>query len=194
MESALCDHPHAKTTGDGKGRYCPDCFTHLPLPANPDSIWPPEIQPAETGKPITYIEAPIATQYVVGFFFSVDYQHVVLIEKLKPAWQKGKLNGVGGKIEPGETPEQAMQREFREEAGLDVVTWRKFCVLKWRGGEVHFFTATGDVYRVYSATEEIIRRIKVEHLEVFQIIPNLRWLVPMAADGNIGMATVEDIS
>jgi 8-oxo-dGTP pyrophosphatase MutT (NUDIX family) len=29
---------------------------------------------------------------------------VLLIEKQKPAWQRGKLNGVGGKIEPGENP------------------------------------------------------------------------------------------
>ena len=34
--------------------------------------------------------------------------------------QKGKWNGLGGKAEPGETPEACAVREVREEAGLEV--------------------------------------------------------------------------
>ena len=33
---------------------------------------------------------------------------------------KGKWNGLGGKLEPGETPEECARREIREESGLDV--------------------------------------------------------------------------
>lgn len=43
---------------------------------------------------------------------------VLLIEKKRPDWQKGRLNLVGGKIESGETPEQAAERELYEEAGM----------------------------------------------------------------------------
>jgi 8-oxo-dGTP diphosphatase len=43
------------------------------------------------------------TQYVLGFLFDPSQKDVVLIKKLKPEWQKGKLNGVGGKIEEGES-------------------------------------------------------------------------------------------
>jgi len=43
--------------------------------------------------------------YVAGFMFSPDLENVVLIEKQKPEWQKGKYNAVGGKIEDGETPQ-----------------------------------------------------------------------------------------
>lgn len=45
-------------------------------------------------------------------------KNVLLVLKDKPAWQKGRLNLVGGKIEPGETPEQAAVRELKEESGL----------------------------------------------------------------------------
>jgi 8-oxo-dGTP pyrophosphatase MutT (NUDIX family) len=44
--------------------------------------------------------------------------NILLVEKQKPAWQKGRLNLVGGKVEPGETPEQAALRELEEESGL----------------------------------------------------------------------------
>ncbi len=32
----------------------------------------------------------------------------------------GKWNGLGGKFEPGETPEQCVRREVREESGLEI--------------------------------------------------------------------------
>jgi 8-oxo-dGTP pyrophosphatase MutT (NUDIX family) len=44
--------------------------------------------------------------------------HTLLIRKSKPDWQKGKLNLVGGKIEPGERVEEAAQRELSEESML----------------------------------------------------------------------------
>lgn len=43
---------------------------------------------------------------------------ILLVMKDRPTWQKGHLNLVGGKIEDGETPEQAALRELKEEAGL----------------------------------------------------------------------------
>ncbi len=32
----------------------------------------------------------------------------------------GKWNGLGGKVEPGETPEECARREIREESGLNI--------------------------------------------------------------------------
>ena len=59
-------------------------------------------------------------RYVLGFAFH-PARGVVLIRKNRPEWQAGKLNGVGGKIERGELPEQAMAREFEEETGYHTV-------------------------------------------------------------------------
>jgi 8-oxo-dGTP diphosphatase len=35
-------------------------------------------------------------------------------------YQAGKWNGLGGKLEPGESPEDCLRREVREESGLNV--------------------------------------------------------------------------
>lgn len=56
-------------------------------------------------------------RYVLGFIFSRDLSKVYLIRKNHPEWQAGKLNGVGGKINPGESGMEAMGREAMEESG-----------------------------------------------------------------------------
>lgn len=62
--------------------------------------------------------AQIKDQYVLGFAFDKEFKHVLLVWKNRPRWQAGKLNGVGGKIEPGEAVRAAMVREFQEETGI----------------------------------------------------------------------------
>ena len=89
--------------------------------------------------------------YVLGFLFDIAGESVVLIQKTKPAWQAGRFNAVGGKIEAGELPSQAMQREFKEEAGLDIGVWE------------HTATLAGTDWRVYVlclATNVIITAAK----------------------------------
>lgn len=44
--------------------------------------------------------------------------NVLLVLKDRPEWQKGRLNLVGGKVEPGETPVEAAVRELEEESGI----------------------------------------------------------------------------
>ncbi|GAF13928.1 MutT/Nudix family protein [Bacillus sp. JCM 19046] len=43
---------------------------------------------------------------------------LVLNREYKPL--KGLWNGVGGKIEPGETPKECVIREVKEETGIDI--------------------------------------------------------------------------
>lgn len=64
--------------------------------------------------------------YCLGFIFNRDLSQVLLMEKKKPPNQKGKLNGVGGKIENTESVIEAMTRETEEETGLyiDPVNWK----------------------------------------------------------------------
>lgn len=130
------------------------------------------------------------TQYVCGFLFDPTEQRVCLIQKRKPAWQAGFLNGVGGKIEPTDaSPEAAMQREFKEEAGLDIDQWHRFCTLgsqqvldpklDQQGWRVMFFYAYGNVEAATTKTSEYIIVYDVNALPP-HCMPNLRWLIPMA--------------
>ncbi len=44
----------------------------------------------------------------------------VLLGKKKRGFGIGKLNGIGGKLEPGESPEDGVIREVQEEVGLNI--------------------------------------------------------------------------
>ena len=57
-------------------------------------------------------------RYVLGFVMDEKKEKIVLVHNNRPDFQAGKLNGLGGKIEEGETPEEAMKREILEESGL----------------------------------------------------------------------------
>jgi len=48
--------------------------------------------------------------------------HTLMVHRVKKAndMHAGKWNGLGGKLEPGETPEECAVREIREESGLHV--------------------------------------------------------------------------
>ena len=49
----------------------------------------------------------------------------------------------GGRLEPGETPEQAAVREAREEMGVEVELGERLCTREWPDGFVlHVFAAT----------------------------------------------------
>ena len=125
--------------------------------------------------------------YCCGFAFTTNLLQVLLIEKIKPEWQKGLLNGIGGKIESGEHSVDAMTREFFEESGImiPVLFWKPVCILTgldydrdpvWK---VAFFATRTDA-EWEQRTDEKIARFLVQQLPTWQMIPNLNWLIPMA--------------
>lgn len=121
--------------------------------------------------------------YVVGFAKDINSECVVLIEKNRPKWQKGKLNGVGGHIESGETPFDAMNREFNEEAGgfVSEDAWRLFFVLEEMDSKwiVWFFVAEIDIKFISQQTDE--KLVIVDRYDLpSNVIDNLYWLIPMA--------------
>lgn len=125
-------------------------------------------------------EAVAGARYVVGFMFDETQTRVLLIHKTRPAWQAGKLNGIGGRIEDGEIPAQAMRREFIEEVGIDCDSWKYFCTLSdERDWQIDFFYAAGDIWSADTLTDEIPQVFSINALPS-TAIPNLRWLIPMA--------------
>ena len=133
-------------------------------------------------------------EYVAGFLFSPSMNSVVLIQKNKPEWQAGKLNGVGGKVEAGETPEQAMTREFEEEAGAHVEGWRLIRTERFNNGAVVHFMATTATWSEWTAvrsmTTESVVKVPVgpagyplphDVTRLPTLMYNLPYLIPMAA-------------
>lgn len=58
---------------------------------------------------------------------SQDHTLMIYRNKKPNDMHAGKWNGLGGKLEPGETPEECARREIEEESGLKVST------LVWKG-------------------------------------------------------------
>lgn len=128
----------------------------------------------------------IKVKYVAGFLFRYNGKEVALIEKNKPYFLAGKLNGIGGKIDlleegKAEEPLEAIRREFKEETGADVSDWEKFCVLRGKTWEVTFFKSFGD-FPIQSIEQEQVNWYPVSRLDMLPIVPNLKWLIPMALD------------
>lgn len=128
--------------------------------------------------------------YVVGFLIDPDRDMVLLIRKNRPAWQAGKLNGIGGHIEETDRSAfDAMRREFEEETGLVVMNWKLMVSMFFPGAYIHFFRAIGDRYmfsRARTQTDEdvdeyVIGRVLTHDHVKSNMVPNLRWLLPLAA-------------
>lgn len=106
------------------------------------------------------------TTYVVGLIFDALNEHVLLIRKNRPSWQKGKLNGVGGKVETTEIPYDAMVRECEEECGLLLYNWLLVDVFTDNSTyEVYFFTSqTTALHKATSKTDQLIEVHRIKDL------------------------------
>lgn len=129
--------------------------------------------------------------YVLGLLFRSCYSGVVLIEKTKPEWQAGCLNGIGGKIEPGENARVAMVREYKEETGVDTdnLQWIPFCEMSGDQFVVECFTSIDTESFECSTTNEEERIIKVDPVNfpnAYKCVPHLQWLIKMAMDVHTG--------
>ena len=130
---------------------------------------------------------PQRQKYVVGFMLDPTLSKVVLIRKLRPEWQSGLLNGVGGKVEPGEEPLAAMHREFKEEAGVEGLGWKHFLTLDTPRSNLSFFRCTGNVHKVATVTDEDVAVYDIPGvMDRCDTMPNLRWCIQMARTFHFG--------
>lgn len=122
-----------------------------------------------------------STEMVLGFAFSANKNYVALINKKRPKWQNGLLNGIGGHVENGETAPDAMVREFKEETGVTILEWIHFGTMKFAGDTVFLFAAfpETEIVNITTQTDEEVTAVSVKNLPD-HVIPNLHWLIPMA--------------
>ena len=125
--------------------------------------------------------------YVLALLFTPDRGRVVLMRKSRPAWQAGRVNAPGGKLQPGEAATDAARREVREEAGVDVADWEEFLVWEdpvYRLHAVRAFhpAASG----AYTAEDQEVFLADTSALPT-ELIDNLRWLVPLALDRDVAV-------
>ncbi|NLV51555.1 MAG: 8-oxo-dGTP diphosphatase [Clostridiales bacterium] len=89
---------------------------------------------------------------------------------------EGKWIGVGGKQEEGESPDECMLREVREETGLTPLNWKcrgvvSFISDRWEQEEMFVFTAgeyTGELTGCAEGELEWIEKTSVLNLDLWQ--------------------------
>lgn len=143
-------------------------------------------------------------EYVLGFAFSRARDIVLLIEKQKPYWQKGKINGIGGKVEPNEKRYYAMIREFKEETGINtnITQWKIFAEMIFKddimGGEaiVHCFRMfNDDIFKAKTVEDEVVSLYSLDpddskYIWLSPTLKNLAVLIPMALDEDFENCTL----
>lgn len=147
------------------------------------------------------------TNYVCGFARMPEHGSnpvILLLQKqFGPPCVLGKLNGIGGKVESGESDVDAMHREWREETGLNFnLKWRAFATIAFQEMLVTFFSASiheslsrrsVEMLTVNDVGEAFVllplnRALSIEksRFQDYEVVPNLLWLLPAAfSDPNL---------
>ncbi len=84
---------------------------------------------------------------------------------------KDKWVGIGGKFEDGESPEDCILRESREETGLTLTSYKyrgivTFVSDKWETEYMHLFTADGFFGEVTDCDEGVLEWVSKEDLDL----------------------------
>ncbi len=107
--------------------------------------------------------------------------------KVEAEMAGGSLNGIGGAIEAGEEPIDAMRREWKEETGDNHREWERFAKLMVGSGSIiYFFKASVDTLPLFPSHNDIGEALEVFPYDVAirtptgGMIQNLKWLLPLA--------------
>lgn len=131
--------------------------------------------------------------YVVGFAFDHPGEHGLFVEKTHPSWQRGRMNGLGGKVDSGERPNDAMARKFREETRGTLVGSAAYRPDGWR----HVASLVGDDWQslvyttrlnfmdisalngTFNDEHERLVALALGELPYRRTLPNVLYLVPL---------------
>ena len=106
--------------------------------------------------------------------------------KKKQDVNAGKWIGVGGKLEPGETPETCLRREVFEETGLTLTAWRFRGEICFRSDVcqeevMYLYHATGFTGDLIDCNEGELRWIPVAELDALSMWEGGRVFLPLVA-------------
>lgn len=127
------------------------------------------------------------TLYTLAFLFSTTWDGVLLIEKAKkPVQHIGKYNGIGGKVEEGETYSRAIVREIKEESGLDVANVDSFATIGGADWTCECFKGVAEFNRglMYAGDEGRVLGIAIDEILKIPTVSNVPWLIFMAIDND----------
>jgi 8-oxo-dGTP diphosphatase len=124
-------------------------------------------------------------KYIVGFVFDSKMEYVLLMHKNRPEWQNGFINGLGGKVEKGETFLSATVREIKEESGLETEEdkWVHAGVI---GSDSFSVEILGYVYEGQMSDAQSLEDEPIEWFPLNKLPPNvldnLPWLIHITID------------
>lgn len=115
----------------------------------------------------------------------------ILLAKKKRGFGEGKYNGVGGKLEEGETPEEAMIRETEEEIMITPTKYEKMGViefLEYVKGEranvkFHLYVATEWIGIPKESEEMIPKWFSLDNLPYNEMFPDDIYWLPYILEG-----------
>ena len=117
--------------------------------------------------------------YVIGLIFD-DKNRILLINKLRPDWQKGYYNGIGGKVESNETFMKAMIRETKEEANLDIKkNWKlhhKDILANVQINTYYQKISSKEIEKFKSLTDEKVELFEIDKLPT-NTLPDIRHMI-----------------
>ena len=117
--------------------------------------------------------------YVIGLIFD-DKNRILLINKLRPDWQKGYYNGIGGKVEGNETFMKAMIRETKEEANLDIKkNWKLYHKDILANVQINTYyqkISSKEIEKFKSLTDEKVELFEIDRLPT-NTLPAIRHMI-----------------
>ena len=115
----------------------------------------------------------------------------ILLAKKKRGFGEGKYNGVGGKLEKGETPEEAMIRECQEEINVTPIEYEKIGEMNFleyiQNNQIslvfHLYVATKWVGKPSESDEMIPRWFDIKEIPYDDMFPNDKYWLPLVLEG-----------